>query len=465
MTLSIHDVLPRASAAAALVAALVAGFGSGEAKAWSLEEAAKPYAGTEVRGICDGYSPCLAYIELAKEFEQKTGIKVNFEVADLLAIQTKFLTDQITGSDYYDLVEVISFSLGVFPQQGLVTDWATFIDNPALKDPEVNFDKDLVPTLYDMQTHYDGHLYSVPTKYTLAYEVLRQDLVTDEEKANFKAKYGYDMPLPPTEWQQYYDLAQFYTRKKGETLAGKVLDKDFYGTIVAFKRHLTVLYDYERVLLGMGGSFTDADGNVTIDEGDTGVKALEYLLSLRPYSIPSYMEATWDEEYAEMCNGNVFIMFTWGDTTPFLEIPADCPASAGNMLYFPHPGTHNTVAEGNEWMIPKSARNAEAAWLFVQWLNRKDIQAKTMPMGGNPSRSDVVRMPEWQAPDWPNRQREQVEIWLEDNDKLVIRPAPPAWLAWSDLIMEEFSAAGAGQQTAEETIKKVAQRMREAAAQ
>ena len=26
-----------------------------------------------------------------------------------------------------------------------------------------------------------------------------------------------------------------------------------YGITAAFKRHLTVLYDYERILLGMGG--------------------------------------------------------------------------------------------------------------------------------------------------------------------------------------------------------------------
>jgi len=455
----------RAGTLALSVSAAVFGFATGDARAWSLEEAAKPYAGTEVRGICDGYSPCLAYIEMAKEFEQITGIKINMEVADLWAIQTKFLTDQITGSDYYDLVEIISFSLGVFPQQGMVHDWATFIDNPALKDPEVNFETDLVPALYKMETDYDGHLYSVPTKYTLAYEAYRHDLVTDQEKANFKTKYGYDMPLPPKTWDEFRELSAFYTRKAGETLAGQVLDKNFYGTVAAFKRHLTLLFDYERVLLGFGGSLADKAGTVLFDQTDAGVKSLEFLLSLRPYSIPGYMEATWDEEYAEMCNGNVFMIFTWGDTTPFLEIPADCPASAGNMTYFVHPGTGNTVAEGNHWMIPKSAQNAEAAFLFAQWLNRKDIQAKSMPMGGNPSRSDVVRMPEWQAEDWPNRQREQIEIWLEDNDMLVVRPAPPAWLAWGDIIMEEFSGAGAEQKDAAEAIASAAARMREAAGQ
>ena len=271
------------------------------------------------------------------------------------------------------------------------------------------------------------------------------------------------MPEPPTEWQHVLDVSAFYTRDKGETLAGNVLERDFYGIVVPFKRHLTVLYDYERVLLGMGGAYVNEDGSVAIDQGDAGVNALEFMLALRPHSIPGYMEATWDEQYAEMCAGSVFISFSWADTTPFLEIKADCPASAGNMAYFANPGTHLTTAEGQGWFIPKSAKHPEAAFLFVQWLQTKDVQVESMPMGGNPSRSDVIRMAEWQADDWPNRQREQLAIWLEDNNLLYSRPNPPHWLAWNEIIKEELSAAGAGNQDAATTIKNIAERMREAA--
>lgn len=435
----------------------------GKAQAWSLEEAAKPYAGTEVRGICDGYAPCLSYIELAKKFEELTGIKIKLEVADLEAIQTQFLTDLITDAQYYDFVEVISFSSGVFPAQGFVHPYSKFLDDPALRDPSVDMPNDIVPALFKLSSQYQGVQYSVPTKYVLPYMVYRHDLVNDEERANFKAAFGYDLPEPPTEWQHVLDLSKFYTRKKGEMLAGKVLERDFYGTVVPFKRHLTVLYDFERVLLGMGGAYVNEDGTVAIDQGDAAVKALEFMLALRPYSIPGYMEATWDEQYAEMCNGSVFTIFTWGDTTPFLEIEGDCPASAGNMTYYAHPGTHLSPAEGQGWFIPKSAKHPEAAFLFIQWLQTKEVQVEGMPMGGNPSRSDVIRMAEWQAEDWPNRQREQIEIWLEDNDLLYSRPNPPHWLAWNEIIKEELSAAGAGNQDAATTIKNIADRMREAA--
>jgi multiple sugar transport system substrate-binding protein len=458
--------IPRLSrwvGAAALAAVLAIGvIGADKAQAWTLEEAAKPYAGTEVRGICDGYASCMAYVSLTEEFETLTGIKVKFDISDLAAIQTQFLTDQITEASYFDLVEVVSFSTGVFPAQGFVHDWSTFIDNAALKDPEVNFKEDLVPALYEVSTLYDGNLYSVPTKYVLAYMAFRKDLVNDEEMANFKAANGFDMPLPPTTWQQYLDLAKFYTRKKGDMLAGQVLDKNFYGTIVPFKRHLAVLYDYERILINMGGRYTDEDGNVVIDEGDAAVKALEFMLSLRPYSTPGYMESTWDEEYSEMCNGNVFVMFTWGDTTPYLEIPGDCPGSAGKMTYFAHPGMGLSMAEANNWMIPKSAKNPEAAYLFAQWINRKDIQAKTMPMGANPTRSDVYAMPEWSDPSWENIQREQLYSSLEQNNKLLARPNPPTWLAWVEIFTEELSNAGAGNKDAAATIASIAKRMRAA---
>ena len=86
-----------------------------------------------------------------------------------------------------------------------------------------------------------------------------------------------------------------------------------------------------------------------------------------------------------------------------------------------------------------------------------------MPMGGNPSREDVLRMPEWQADDWVNRGREAVVLYNIDNNLLYSRPNPPHWHAWAEIIMEELSAAGAGLQDAQTTIDNIAAAMREAA--
>ena len=57
MNRPIHQRVKALALAGALVVGTAGGLASTEASAWTLEEAAKPYAGTEVRGICDGYSP------------------------------------------------------------------------------------------------------------------------------------------------------------------------------------------------------------------------------------------------------------------------------------------------------------------------------------------------------------------------------------------------------------------------
>lgn len=326
--------------AAALVVGAAGGLASTEASAWSLEEAAKPYAGTEVRGIYDGYSPCLAYIEIAKKFEERTGIKVILEVADLEAVWRQVLADQLTGGPAANNQTV------AFAAPGFTSDLTQFMNDPALRDPAVKIE-DFVQAHFEISGYHDNALVSVPYHYLPPYAAYRTSIANDPtEQANFEAAYGYAMPLPPTTWEQFRDLAEFFTREKGETLAGKTLESNFYGTIAAFKRHLTVFYNFERILLAMGGEYVDADFNVAIDRDDTAVKALQYMLDLRQFAPPGHTEATWNTEYSEMCSGNVFMIFTWGDTTPYLEIPGDCPASADDTTYFVRPGTHVTAAYG-----------------------------------------------------------------------------------------------------------------------
>ncbi|RVD47494.1 extracellular solute-binding protein, partial [Mesorhizobium sp. M7A.F.Ca.ET.027.03.2.1] len=59
--------------------------------------------------------------------------------------------------------------------------------------------------------------------HTLQY---RGDLFENpEEQKTFKAKYGYDL-APPKTWDQYYDIAAFFTRP----------DKGLFGTAEAYKR-------------------------------------------------------------------------------------------------------------------------------------------------------------------------------------------------------------------------------------
>jgi len=447
--------------AAGAFAGLVAGAPS-SAGAWSLEEASAPYKGQNIRIICDGYSPCLAYQAMAKEFEQATGIGVSVEVADLLQVQQQIMTDALTGTQVYDVVQIISWSVGVWGEQGFATPMDTFMNNPQLHDPAFSY-ADFVPENFALTSEYDGKVIGLPFHYIPPYAIYRTDIAGDPgERDAFKAKYGYDLPVTGEKyadvetWEQWRDMAEFFTRKAGETVAGQMRETPFYGTTAAFKRHLTVLYDYERILLGMGGQVLDADGHVKLDSPEAQ-KALEYMLAWRDFSPPSYQEYTWDEQYSDFCAGNLFSTFTWGDTTPFLEDSEGCPAVAGKIGYFAHPGTHTTVAEGQGWAIPTKAPNPEAAFLFLQWINSKDVQSRCMATGCVTPRADVMRMS-----DWDNDGNIVMGRKIMDNGWLYVRPHPPTLLAVQEIMMDELSSAGAGQIDAATALANMTKRINEA---
>ncbi|KAA3630583.1 MAG: extracellular solute-binding protein [Proteobacteria bacterium] len=428
--------------------------------AWSLQEAAAPYKGTKITVICDGYSPCLAYKEEAKTFTEKTGIEVSVEVADLLQVQQQILTDALTGTQVYDAVQVISWSVGVWGSQGFAAPMQDFLDDAELRDPDLRVE-DFVAENFKITSTYDDKVVGLPFHYIPPFAIYRKDIAANaDEQAAFKARYGYDMPLTGEmiasvdTWQQWTDMAEFFTRKPGESVAGETLESPMYGVTAAFKRHLTVLYDYERILLGMGGEILDTDGNIALDSPEA-LKALEYMLKWRDFSPSSYKEYTWDEQYSDFCAGNLFSTFSWGDTTPFLEIKADCPKVAGNLGYFLHPGTHTTAAEGQGWIIPKNAPNAEAAYLFLQHLASRDVQAACQGNGCATYRTDVLGMS-----DWDGEGRVEMHRKLIDDGHLYVRPNPPALLAIQEIMMEELSAAGAGLQDAKTTIANMVERAR-----
>ena len=135
------------------------------------------------------------------------------EVADLEAVWRQVLADQITGGQYYDIFPAQNNHTVAFATPGFTTDLSAFMDDPALRDPSLNLD-DMVQAHFEISGYHDGKLVSVPYHYLPPYAALRTSIANHpDEQANFKAKYGYALPAPPTTWDQFRDLAEFFTRK------------------------------------------------------------------------------------------------------------------------------------------------------------------------------------------------------------------------------------------------------------
>lgn len=425
----------------------------GQASAWTLEEASAPYKGETIRIACEAYAPCIAYQKFIPEFEQRTGITVAVEAGDLGQLQQKTMTDALTGTKIYDLTQMTNLVIGAWGEHGFAAPLQPFLDNAALRDPSYKLE-DLAPGVISSTGTYKGQLLGLPYMLNSPFGVYRKDIAADPaEQAAFKAKYGYDTPfngdkvITVDKWQKWSDIAEFYTRKKGEKAGGQVLTDNLYGTAAAFKRHVTIFYDFERILLGMGGLMVDGN-NVPQFDKPVAKQALDFFLSWRKFSPPSYKEYTWDEEYSDFCTGKLFSTPGWADSTAMEEKTAECPVVAGNIGYFLHPGPQ-TVSDGASWTIPSGSTHKEAAFLLAQFLGTFDVQSRCDPLGCLSFRKDVLAN---KSLDDDGKTMLFRKL-LSDQGLVYPRPALPQWVELQPIVLDELSAVGADQQDTATTLK------------
>ncbi len=469
--LLIRRVVEKVLQAAVPVAAVcLLGFHTAKAADWSLAEAAKPYAGATIRCMGDGYAPAIAYQKLSEEFTKITGIKVEWEVADLAVMNQKMLADAMNNTGIYDCDEVTSVDAGLWVARGFVNPMYKFLDDPKLRDPNFDPYKQYIPETLAFSSMEDGKVFGLPYHFIPRFMVVRKDIYEcTSEQAAFKAKYNYDLPMKPETWEQFRDVVEFFTRKAGENLCDKPVAEDFYGTAVSLKRYLATQYDFEMFLNAFGGVMFKGDGRLSTAEGfksgddvafdsEAGIKGLEYWISLLKFVPPGYLEYTWDNTFSDMCKGKLYTYPTWGDTTPFLEDASEqgCPAVAGKMAYYPVPGTHQTGAEGQTWFIPASSKNPEASFLFLQWLASKDVALRCQGMGCTSPERDP-----WFDKAYDNEGRAQVTREIIDKGYLVARAHPPGLSKISTILIDNLQAAARGEMTAEEALKDAANKGRD----
>jgi multiple sugar transport system substrate-binding protein len=421
--------------------------------AWSYKEAAEPYRGQTVRLIGDSYAPWFAYKELKAEFEEMTGIKVVMEDTDFVTQIEKFTSDMVARTKVYDGTFMAHFRLGEYAERDWLVEVEELLAMPGVQDPTFHVAKDIPPAILNNACSYQGKIYGPPYAFVPPFYCYREDLAghPDEQKA-FKAKYGYDMPVPPETYLEFYELVEFFTRKKGEKLAGKTLDHDFYGTVLALKRHMATWRDYQALLNGMGGAMLTPEGRLSTDF-QLNIKALEFMISLIPFSPPGCLEYNWDEQYADMAQGLVFSYRSWIDTFPYLEDPKESKV-AGKLGYFLPPDTHRLTTEAHPWVIPRTSKRKEAAWLLMQWFSGFDVQKRYALMGGNTARADVMNDPEIQKlPYMPYA--------LESINYLVEAPRIPGTYELWDTTVQAITKAATGEATPTEALRWAAKKHRD----
>lgn len=421
----------------AAAAAILAG-GAAPALAWSLEEAAEPYRGTTIKALFLDRPGYAAAIKILPEFEQRTGIDVEWETLPYENSRERQVLDFTGGTQEFDVALIDVVWIGEFAESGWVADMDPFVRNPALADPDLNL-QGFFPILLESFGTWDEKVYGLPFD---NYSGLLFYNACQLEEAGFEG--------PPGTWQELL-----------ETYGPKLTDpaRNRHAFALQSRRGETQSADsFMRVLWPFGGSLLDAEfrSNLMSPESQAGLKFRQDLMKVMPKGIVDYDHS---EAVNALAQGNVAMITEWSAFYGTLTDPAsskivDClgvapepkgpaglkPALGGFSLGVANTGDEDRMA---------------ASWLFIQWLTSEEQAKNYVLAGGVSGRTKVYEDPEIRA------QYKFVEPMVASWQDGVpdFRPRFPDWPAISEIVAEWGTKMMLGEVTTEQGAQEIGARM------
>ncbi len=357
MTLRIGtDGAPRrlltAAASAAALALVLTGCGAGGAprpgaKATTLTIAVEGGGKAELQPIADLYA-------------REKGIDVTLVELPYAGLYDRVSAELRAGSPSFDIAALDAIWLTAFA--------------PALTPLDDLFTDEVTSDLFGglvTEAQVNGHFVGMPVWTNSEILYYRTDLFDDaNNKAQFQAQHGYPL-APPTTWQQYRDVAAFFTRDTdgdGRT--------DLYGTdvkaAVETEWLATVSQAGERHMV-----LDTESGAVTIDS-DAHREALDFSVGLLPFAPPGAAQLDWAGAQNLFYQGRLAMMRFWGHA--YRQTPGDAPVK-GNIAVAPMIGGAGGVAGvPGAWYlsVPSSGTNQDAAKDFLRFaFEHNELSADT----------------------------------------------------------------------------------------
>ena len=322
------------------------------------------------------------------------------------------------GSDFDILISDSQF-IGEFAEGGHIIKFNDWIKAHQGKDIDMfDFPPNLIKYFctypvwdFDEEKFKAGDLqldkvsyWGVPHEADVMALVWRADLFTHpDERAAFKAKYGYDLPQTYDDWNtwvtwiQFKDFAEFFTRKAGEKMAGQVLTEDFYGCTTWNAKYDSSAYQFHAYLWDLGGEIWSgppqfkASGYIN---SELAVESAKWYGSLRSFEPPGAENYWYDEAVTAMSQGKVamsinavgFIGPVWDKTKSKVADVAQCTVWPGLMR------DHGPKADGKFYQYTQlvgqpmcvsaySKHKDEALAFFIYWFT-EEAQWKWSDGGG-----------------------------------------------------------------------------------
>jgi multiple sugar transport system substrate-binding protein len=393
---------------AAMLSLTVAG-----AQAWSLEEAAKPYAGTTVSVIFLDRPGYRAITAMLPDFEKRTGIKVKHDTVPYENTLEKEVRDFSSNGDLtVALVDLVW--IGTFAD----SDYIVPIDElkqkyPAIFDP--NYDmNDFFPLILNAFGTWNGKVYGPPFDNYSGLLYYNKQMLKDA---------GFDQP--PATWDDLYNV-----------YAPKLTGNGKYAYALQSRRGETQSCDsFMRFIWPWGGSLLTPSfrSNLLSPQSQAGLQFRQDLIKYMP---PGIVDFDHNEAVNALAQGQVAMITEW---SAFYSTLADPKSSkiVNQLGVAPEPkgpAGRKPALGGFSLAVARQGNDKQqaAAWLFIQWATSKETAKEYVEKGGVSGRQSTYQDPELVAkyPFVPA----MVESWQQGVPEF--RPRFAEWPQISEIIAE-----------------------------
>ncbi len=300
---------------------------------------------------------------IAALYTEETGTEVKLVELPYAGLYDRVSSELKAGSPSFDVaaldaIWLTAFAPGLAPINELFTD---------------DVKSDLFGGLVS-EAQVDGEFVGMPVWTNSEILFYRTDLFEDPKNmSDFEAKYGYPL-APPTTWEQYKDVAEFFTRDTDGD--GKT---DLYGTDVKGAVETEWLATVSQA--GEEHMVLDAETNEVTVADDAHKAALEYYVSLLPYAPSGAAQLDWAGSQNLFYQGQLAMMRFWGHA--YRQTPDDSAVKDDIGVAPMIGGSGGVAGVPGAWYLsaPSTGKNPEAAKDFIRFAYEHNALSADSSLG------------------------------------------------------------------------------------
>lgn len=319
-----------------------------------------------------------AMIALKDNAEKQLGFKVEFKPNTFEDAFNKANQDFMNGTGLYDIVMQYCFALSSYVRN----DYVYKLENIE-SQYNTSFEKDIYPNVWKEIGYYYKDLKNNQGEQKVAYpfSALTQVLVYNTSLFNdpvhkeaYKKKYGKELSIP-TSWDDFYNVAQFFTQK----------DKGLFGICIEGADNPWAYNEWVNFVFGQGGKIMDKNRGW---EGDESTKVLvnspevvnatKYYLSLKPFNAGNYFTVDHSKQLEILRQGKTAMAIVWSDG--LFNLSHEGNGFSDKYGFALIPGNVSSLG-GGSFFINKKTKQLDKDMKYIEYFYEKETQVEMIKNG------------------------------------------------------------------------------------